>query len=185
MQIKNDLRAEFRQKRARTENKSEKDRLICTGFLNSRLYKNAEEILCYFSTGSEIDTMQIINAVFKDGKRLYLPKCTDLNGNMDFYLVKSLDTLITGSYGITEPDPSLSSRAVCFHNAVCIVPALSFDRFGFRLGYGKGYYDRFLEKFTNISVGLCYNELMSDKLPAESYDQPVDYIFTQSEIISL
>ncbi len=185
MQIKAALRSELAKKRAGIEFKTQKDKTICTKFLNSALYKNAAEILCYFAAGSEINTGLIMDSALKDGKSLFLPRCADLHGNMDFYLVNSLKDLKKGAFGITEPDPEICSRADSFNNAVCIVPALGFDRLGFRLGYGKGYYDRFLEKFTNISVGLCYNELISERLPAESHDKPVDYIFTQNEIIRL
>lgn len=84
-----------------------------------------------------------------------------------------------------EPDPGLCAKASYFSGAVCVVPGLSFDRRGFRLGYGKGYYDRFLEKFTIITVGLCYNELLSGALPADAYDVPVDYIALQDSFIKV
>lgn len=185
MQIKNDLRLELKNKRANILNKIEKDDLICRNFLDSGIYRASEEILCYCSTGSEIDTSSIINASLRDGKKLFLPKCTDNNGNMTFYRVKDVNCLVKGAFGIYEPDESFCSPASGFINAVCVVPGLTFDKKGYRLGYGKGYYDRFLEKFTIISAGLCYNELISDMLPAEKHDLPVDYIFTDCSVIKV
>lgn len=182
MQIKSELRAEFKIKRAAIENKSEKDRLICCNFLSSELYVNSNDILCYCSAGSEIDTSLILSNVLKDGKRLFLPKCTDNRGNMIFYQVKDLSLLKVGMFGIKEPSES-GEPFVNGVNAVCVVPGLSFDHLGHRLGYGGGYYDRFLEKFTIKSAGLCYNKLISDELPAEEHDLPVDYIFTENKVI--
>ena len=69
-------------------------------------------------------------------------------------------------------------------NALCGGPGLTFDKKGYRLGYGKGYYDRFLEKFTIKSAGLCYNELISESIPADEYDRPVNYIVTDLKIIN-
>lgn len=185
MQIKKELRAAFSEKRRMITDKTEKDNAICSAFLNSDIYNSADEILCYCSFGSEIDTSKIIETALNDGKKLYLPKCTDKNGSMTFYLVSDIRNLVKGTFGISEPDTEKCSPAFEFHNAVCVVPGLSFDRNGHRLGYGKGYYDRFLEKFTIKSAGLCYNDLISSSLPAEKYDLPVDYIFTETEIIKV
>lgn len=185
MQIKNELRLRLKQKRANILNKSEKDRLICANFLNSSIYASADEILCYCSYGSEVDTSAVICQAIHDGKKLYLPKCLDKNGKMTFYLVKDATALKKGAFGIMEPDISVCKPFKNSKNAVCVVPGLSFDPKGYRLGYGKGYYDRFLEKFTITSVGLCYNELISESLPAESHDLPVDYIITEEKMISV
>lgn len=185
MQIKSELRKEFKQKRAGILDKSVKDRQICLEFLKTDLYRNSAQILSYFPYSSEIDTSLINERVLADGKQLYLPRCADKDGNMDFYRVESLNNLCTGAYGIREPDPGLCAKASYFSGAVCVVPGLSFDRRGFRLGYGKGYYDRFLEKFTIITVGLCYNELLSGALPADAHDVPVDYIALQDSFIKV
>lgn len=185
MQIKKDLRAAFSVKRSNIKDKKEKDIAICNALLDSDIYKASDEILCYSSFGSEIDTAAIIAAALNDGKKLFLPKCTDKYGNMTFYQVTGFDNLVEGTYGIKEPDINKCREETNFYNALCIVPGLSFDRNGHRLGYGKGYYDRFLEKFTIKTAGLCYNDLISDSLPADKYDIPVNYIFTETEIIKM
>ena len=97
MQIKNELRKLYREKRKNLIDKDLKDRQICECFLNSDLYKNAQTILCYAALKDEINTDRIIERAFKDGKRVALPRCSDLNGNMDFYYIKSLSDLSVGA----------------------------------------------------------------------------------------
>lgn len=185
MQIKNELRKEFKEKRKALYDKKSKDNGICQSFLNSDLYKNSKQILCYAALGGEIDTDVIMRKAFEDNKRVALPVCLDLNGTMEFYYINSLECIKIGAFGIREPDTDKCIAVSDFTDSVCLVPALSFDKNGFRLGYGKGYYDRFIEKFTSISAGLCYNSFISDKLPIDKYDKSVDYIFTENEIIRL
>lgn len=185
MQIKKELRASFSAKRKQISKKTEKDCAICNYLLNSDIYNSADEILCYSSFGSEIDTSKIIITTLSDGKKLFLPKCTDKNGSMIFYRVTDIENLVKGTFGISEPDTNKCEPALYFNNALCVVPGISFDRSGHRLGYGKGYYDRFLEKFTFKSAGLCYNDLISEFLPADKYDLPVNYIFTETEFIKV
>ena len=71
-----------------------------------------------------------------------------------------------------------------YTDAICIVPAIAFDKSGYRLGYGKGYYDRFLCNFDGISIGISYDECITQKLCVDSFDIPVDYIVTQSGVFS-
>ena len=185
MQVKSELRRFYREKRKNLTDKENKDKLICEGFLKSELYKNAQTLLCYAALKGEINTDSIIEKALKDGKRVALPRCSDLDGNMDFYYVNSLLDLADGSFGIREPDVDVCEKVKDFSDSVCLVPALAFDKSGHRLGYGKGYYDRFIKKFIIISVGLCYNEFLSDTLPVEKHDEAVDYIATESKIICL
>lgn len=185
MQIKAELRKKFKELRKELLDKENKDKSICQNFLNSNIYKNANQILCYAALSEEINTDEIIVKALEDKKLVALPVCADLNGNMDFYYINSLSDVKTGSFGIREPDVELCAKVIDFENAVCIVPALSFDKNGYRLGYGKGYYDRFLEKFASISAGMCYNNLLSNQLPVDKYDRHVDYIFSENEIIQL
>jgi 5-formyltetrahydrofolate cyclo-ligase len=104
---------------------------------------------------------------------------------MDFYYINSMSDLVEGHFGVREPNTATCTKVTDFKDSVCIVPAISYDKLGYRLGYGKGYYDRFLKKFTIISVGMCYNELITDRLPIGEYDVPVDYIITQDGVFSV
>lgn len=181
--MKKELRKSFKKLRSDISDKSIKDNKICVRFLESDLYAKAEQILCYAALKEEICTKLIIDCALKDNKRVALPYCTDLNGNMEYYYINSAADLKIGSFGISEPDTDKCEKVLNFEKSVCIVPGLSFDVNGFRLGYGKGYYDRFLKKFTSVSVGLCYNELISSRLPVNEFDESVFYIAAEDRII--
>ena len=145
--------------------------------MNCDQYKKADKLFVYWSVGSEVDTHRIIEDALNRGKKVALPKCTDSQGNMQFYYINSLTDLTEGMYGVMEPIADVIADDYTAES-LCLVPALSFDSDGYRLGYGKGYYDRFLSRFTGVSFGLCYEESLSDKLPRDIYDKKVDYIVT-------
>ena len=182
--MKSDLRKKYKQLRKSIQNKTELDRLICINFLQSDLYKKADAVLCYSSLPDEISTDLIINQALVDGKILALPVCTDNKGNMKFYIINSPSQLIAGSFSVMEPDTECCKPFSFSSFPVCVVPALCFDKKGYRIGYGKGYYDKFLKKFTSVSVGLCYNTFIEDALPCDEFDEKVDFIITQSNILN-
>lgn len=183
MQIKSELRKQVRVQRKAIADKAAKDKAIADFLFNTTYYKNADIILCYVSMPDEIETDCIINRALNDGKCVAVPYCTDNHGHMDFYLIESLCDLSPGSFNVREPDINRSRRLEEFSGSVIIVPAMCFDKNGYRLGYGKGYYDRFLKNYPFISIGLCYNSLIKKQVPADEYDQSVDYIITESDII--
>lgn len=180
--IKSQLRAEYKIKRKNILDKALLDCQIQDNFLNSDIYKNASTILCYCSLDDEISTDRIIKKSLDDKKIVAAAKCLDTNGNMEFYIINSFNDLFSGSYNIREPK-DYCKAVIDFENSVIVVPALCFDTFGYRLGYGKGYYDRYLQNHSLISVGLCYNSNIISQLPTDKYDKAVDYIVTQNKII--
>ena len=102
---------------------------------------------------------------------------------MEFRIIKSFSDLHKGFYGISEPDDTCE-KVCSFDDAVCLVPGIAFDQNGYRLGYGKGYYDRFLKNNVSVSAGLCYNNLVVNELPINDFDMKVDFIITEQEVIS-
>lgn len=162
--------------------KSQLDKIFTQEFLSLVEYKNCTTLFTYVSTEFEIDTFSIINAALKDGKLVAVPKCRDKSGNMDFYYIDSLDCLKVGAFSILEPDEELCRKVSVFFRGLCLVPGLCFDLEGFRLGYGKGYYDRFLAKFSGISVGLCYSAFIQQHVPVDVYDKRVDILITDANI---
>ena len=98
---------------------------------------------------------------------------------MDFYFIKSYDDLSPGKYGILEPVPERCEKAVDFLRGLCLVPGLSFDLQGYRLGFGKGYYDRFLSDFGGTTVGICYSKCTMGELPRGTFDRAVDIVLTE------
>lgn len=182
MRLKAELRKELLQKRRSIIGKEQADSLICKNLLESELYKNADKVLFYAALKDEINIDYCISDALSRGKCTGLPVCCDTDGNMKFYSINSLNDLRCGFFGIREPNTERCAEIVDFKNALCIVPAVAYDKNGYRLGYGKGYYDRFLQKVNVISVGLCYNELIIDELPAEKHDISVNYIITRQGI---
>ena len=158
--------------------KTDFDNIIFTKLINTQLYRNASIILVYVSYNSEVDTEKLIEYSLEIQKTVAVPYC---NGDkMDFYIIKSSDELIPGKYGIPTVDINNRIPLDNFNNALCIVPALSYDLLGNRLGYGGGYYDRFLASNNIKSIGLCYSRCIHSHLPAENFDIKVDIVLTEN-----
>ena len=178
---KKELRKIFRQKRNRISEKSEKDFKIAERVLDSVRVKNSDNIFIYVSYGSETDTHLIIEKLLESGKNVAVPRCLE-NGIMEFIYIKSLDELSAGAFGI--PEPSGNSRAVITEDAVCIVPAYSFTEDGTRLGYGGGYYDRYLSEHPQCrTMAVCHDLQIVDDLPAEEHDIRPDAIVSEEQIL--
>ena len=139
--------------------------------------------MCYLSLDDEVCTDGIVTALLNMGKKVGAPYCVDNDGNMDFYYITDFDDLRIQSFGVREPVLEKCEKIASFDNAVIILPGLCFDKNGNRLGYGKGYYDRFLQIHSLISVGLCYNSLIVKKVPTDMYDKKADIIVTENDII--
>lgn len=183
-QDKSALRNQIKQYRRELSEKQTLSSQICSRFLHSQEYRECSAILCYLPLPDEVDTKLIIQNAFKDKKKVGVPYCLDKQGNMDFFCIESFDDLHIGSFGILEPNVEKCKRIESFKDSIIIVPALCFDKNGNRLGYGKGYYDRFFQKHSLISFGLCYNSLILDYIPADEFDRGVDYIITEKQIIN-
>ncbi len=150
------------------------DRLV-----ESEEYKICETLLCFVSAKYEPNTYPLLRRALIDGKTLAVPRCEE-KGIMEFFAIASLDELEKGAYGICEPKKGCQKADGFSESSLCIVPAFSFDKNGHRLGYGGGYYDRFLSRFNGIACGICFDEFLSDLLPTDRYDQKADMLITQS-----
>ncbi len=176
---KKELRSLFIEKRLKIneDNKRESDKVIFDKLIKSDFFINSDVVLTYVSTKTEVDTRSLIEYSLMKGKTVAVPRCDKSTNIIGFYRIKSLDDLEKGFFNILEPD-RFCSELVKFKNALCIVPGLAFDKKGFRLGYGRGYYDRFLSSNDVNTVGLCYREFLVDELPVEGFDIAVDLILT-------
>lgn len=147
-------------------------------------YKSSQMIFCYVPLKNEVDTFDLLKTALAEKKSVAVPRCIPGQPLMDFYFIKSLDDLKEGSYGILEPQAD--SDDICREtDGFCVLPGLSFDRLGNRLGYGKGYYDRFLQSFNGVTVGVCFSSLLStSSLPRGRFDVPADIVVTEREIIT-
>ena len=177
---KKELRAELKQKRDSIElaRKKQLDRAIVKRIAASREFQRANKVLLYAPHGSEINLLPLVRHAQSLGKTVAFPRCNVADCTLQFFVLAPDAKLVKGAYGIYEPAPD---APLCEPDAqtLCIVPGLSFDRSGHRLGYGKGYYDRFLADFVGMTVGALYEELRSSALPTEAHDLPVAAVFTE------
>lgn len=178
---KNQLRKALRKKRRAIpqDKKVIYDNAISEKIIISDYFKNAHQVLVFSSTDNEFDTSIIISQCRRENKHIFYPVCKDDKGNMSFYRCDSDDDLQIGMYSIPEP------KAYCEEykpqkNDIVIVPCLSIDKNFYRIGYGKGYYDRFLQNFNGISICPCYEELITECLPTDKNDIKVDIIVTEN-----
>ena len=120
---------------------------------------------------------------FEKGKKVLFPRCDKKTHTMEYHIVNSLDELKPDSYGLLEP-PEDAPIYDCVNEtggAVCFVPGLVYDKAGYRLGYGGGYYDRFLSQFSGMTVGINYSECVRDELQPGRYDVPIQMLLTERE----
>ena len=164
------------------DDRLEKSRAICANFLKTMSFAHADVILLYHSINQEVDTTELISTVLKSGKRLALPVCRE-NGHMFFRYLTSENQLTKGFFSAPEPDESCE-KFVSARHALCVIPAIAFDRQGYRLGYGKGYYDRYLTDPSIVKVGFVYHELLVDKLPRGRFDLACDLVITEKGVFN-
>ena len=179
--IKTELRQKYRSLRqAMTQEiKNQRDEAIAAQVSRLWQYQRNKVLLIYVSTAIEVDTQRIIRQALADGKRVAVPRCVPDTRNMEFYYIRSLDELEPGAFGVLEPRPDPERLYREAEGGLCIVPAFSYDWQGFRLGYGKGYYDRFLSRFEGNMVGICYSDCVQRSLPHGRYDRPVELLVTE------
>ncbi len=185
--IKKKLRAEAREMRRSLspEIKNSLDRKIKNKLLNLFAIRETQTVLCYVSTEIEVDTRAFIDALLKMGKRVAVPRCEGEASEMNFYYINSLDELSSGSFGVDEPDPTKCIMFADAVDSVCVVPAFMFDKKGYRLGYGKGYYDRYLSKYKGSTIGVCYDDNLQEELFHGKYDRAVDLVVTDKVILTI
>lgn len=129
----------------------------------------------YLSTGSEVETDAIVQALLACGKQLYAPRCGK-KGEMECYRVERLEDVVQGAYGIREPRTQERLK----QPDIILVPALAFAADGQRIGYGGGYYDRYLARFPQAySIGLCFSKCLRAQVATEPWDCPVSRVLTE------
>ena len=187
--IKDEIRAEYSARRSSMDpvEKKRRDDAICRAATSLASFRYAEYVLLYAATENEIQVQAIAEEALARGKKIAFPRCDKEAHTMQYHLVSSLDELARDSYGILEPPPSnpIYDPENDLGSAVCFVPGLVYDKAGYRLGYGKGFYDRFLNNFPGLSVGVTFSELLSDNLPADIHDVPVNAIITDKESVRI
>ncbi|NLY48109.1 MAG: 5-formyltetrahydrofolate cyclo-ligase [Clostridiales bacterium] len=187
--MKNEIRIENRKKRdLLSDNRAEEyAKRIFKTFFSTKEYAACNMLFAYVSFGKEVDTHEIINKAIADGKKVYIPRVEERG--LGFYEINGMEGLIRSRYGILEPNPGIHKKYVGDNaetGKVMLVPGLAFDRTGNRIGYGAGYYDRFLGGYPKnewVKIGLAYSFQVTDRIDADMDDVPVDFIITENELI--
>lgn len=179
--VKNQLRVKYRSIRENIipDEKRIFDEHIYNRLIDFKYYKESKTVLCFVSKNIEIDTHRFLRKSLKDNKIVGVPACMDKKGNMAFFEITDFNDLIKGHFGLLEPNISRAKKIVNFENSICIIPGFAFDNNGYRIGFGKGYYDRFLQKYIGIKIGVCYNSCIANSLPHGRYDIKADFVITQ------
>ena len=138
--------------------KSSLDSRLTEQILQLDEYKSCQTLFAFVSGEIECDTSAVIDDALKNGKRVAVPKCGEVSGEMDFYYINSRSDLSRGKFGILEPVSEKCERAEDYSSGLCLVPGLCFDYQGYRIGFGKGYYDRFLAQIPHAyKIGICFD----------------------------
>lgn len=175
------LRAHFLALRAAipASQRLEWDAALCRAVAETEEFARATLLLCYAHVNSEPDLTPLYELAVKRGKRIAFPRCEGTA--LYFHVVSSPDALTPGRFSIPEP-PKSAPLAECDADTLCILPALSAAPDGTRLGYGGGFYDRFLPTFKGSRVLPIYDSQLSTALPREDTDFPVSLIITQKGV---
>ena len=172
---KKQLRAQIReQKRAMTQAQiEEKSRALGALFRQSRAYQEANTIYGYLPYNQEVRTVPILEQALRDGKRVAVPKV--YGDTMKFIYMEDLTAVEVGYAGI--PEPIADGPVADDPTALVLMPGLAFDPQGHRIGYGGGFYDRFLAaEPDHPTLALCYDFQMLPALQTEEFDVPVDTV---------
>lgn len=157
---------------------------ICKDISSTAWFQRSKRLLMYMPIRREVDLRPLMDVAWRKGKTVYLPKADPVTHAMDAYAVHSLDELKAGAYGILEP-PADATKEADLEKLDCVfIPGVVFDRHGYRIGYGGGYYDRFLPRLapSTLLVGVAYAWQVVERIPRDAYDEPLHVLVTEKEV---
>ncbi len=178
--MKEELRNKLLTKREIYPNWQEDSEKIINKFLSFIDLSNFHTVMLYYPYRREVDTKPLITKLLNLGKKVILPKVSGLD--LKPIQIKDLDSLVVGYAGIKEPiGKEINPQEI----DMIVVPAVAYDKQGYRIGYGKGYYDRFLPKIRNTSLklGFAYDFQILEKIPHQPHDYKVDVVITPTQIL--
>ncbi|WP_404428702.1 5-formyltetrahydrofolate cyclo-ligase [Sutcliffiella horikoshii] len=155
--------------------------------INDRLFsstewKDAQTIAVTISRYPEVDTETIILRAWDEGKKVAVPKCFPKDKSMNFYYLENFNQLESVYFGLKEPIVTEVEMCPKDNLELMLVPGLIFDEEGYRIGFGGGYYDRYLVGYTGFKVSLAFSQQMVKKVPTDHYDIPVHKIVTNEVV---
>ena len=181
-----ELRREYIEKRCSipTEEKKKRDAQIVKYALNLASFRFSKVVLLYAPIRGEIDLMPFAREAIRCGKKIAFPRCNTADHTMTYHFVDDLSQLEAGAMNIPEPpadapmyDPKTDTR-----EAVCFIPALIYDEGGYRVGYGGGYYDRYLRSFGGSKIGVIYSDFIVKRVPRGRFDMKSDIMLTEKNV---
>ena len=178
MERKSEIRKQFLAKRSSLPEtlKAEYDAVIAGKVIRHPLYQKAKDVFCYMPIRQEVETREIIEHAWSMGKAVAVPKVMSKT-QIQLYYISSFAELQTGAFGVMEP---ISANHAEPEEALVLVPGSVFDRQCGRMGYGGGYYDRFLAEHPAYqTIGLAYSLQIAETLPLEKTDIQMGQIFTE------
>ncbi len=169
------------------EERKEKSDAISNSVTQHPIFREAHTILLYAAFRSEVDTMKIFRRAVASGKKVYFPKV--LGAEMEFYCAEAEEDFEAGTWGIPEPKVEIERKYVPkYKEKVCIImPGAVFDKAGNRIGYGRGYYDKFLKRMEQVEsfkMGIAFScQLINiENFPKEEHDVRLDVLVTENSI---
>ncbi|MGB0855739.1 MAG: 5-formyltetrahydrofolate cyclo-ligase [Nitrosopumilus sp.] len=142
-----------------------------------KVFREAQKIGVYYPIGSEILTQDIIQELLSNGKEVFLPKVKDKD--MEFRKIINFASLEKGSFDILEPKEDCKKDN---NLDVILVPTVGISHEGIRLGYGHGYYDRFLTNYKTVSISLTLEKQIVKNIPKDEHDVVIDWVVTEDRI---
>ncbi len=162
---------------------NEFSKIISEKLLKEDDIKQAKTIAITLSNKPEVDTYSLIENLWLCNKRVVVPKCDPKDRSMQFYELKHFDQLETVYMNLREPIPEKTYPVFLNEIDVVIVPGVVYDLKGYRIGFGGGYYDRFLVNYPGNLISLAFDNQIIDEVPRESHDIPVNIILTEKRKI--
>lgn len=167
---------------------SEKDYSIKSAMIHNKLInqeeiKKAQIVALTISNFPEVNTKRLIEALWKLGKNIAVPKCDPKTKKMDFYIFDDYNQLEVVYMNLQEPIVESTTKVEKEQIDVLISPGVVFDLTGYRIGFGGGYYDRFLQDFTKPTISMAFDVQIVEKIPVDAYDLPISTIITEERII--
>ena len=148
--------------------------------MKTKVISEAKSIGCYYSIGSEVQTVELITHLLEEKKIVSLPSIS--NGMMTFRKIEDLTKLEKGEFDIPEPKDNAQVEE---KHDVILVPCVGLDNEGNRIGYGAGFYDKYLEKKDLIKIGLSYSKQIVKTIPISDGDVKIDWIITEKDVIKI
>lgn len=181
---KNGLRRQLLAKRDAIppEERRARDEAIVAGIVGLAAFTRATAALLYVPVGSEINVWPLAREAWRRGIPVGFPVCDRKSGTLTFRRAFADVPLVKGAFGIPIP-PEDAPRLVPDAGTLCVPPALGYDQNRVRIGYGGGYYDRFLAVFSGVAVGAAYRENVLPSVFAEAHDRPVSVLVTENGIL--